>query len=165
MTTTVPRRRRGAVVLALAVAVLPGCGRKASIEEHRVTAVVREYNLALPRFYANRSLERLKGATTANEQERLENLIDALGKAGRALDTRQEALEVKGIKLFEPSELADVETEETWWYRHLDPVTRAVVQPPKRLRYALRYRLVQRDGRWLIDRIDMLRSEDIPVAD
>ena len=51
---------------------------------------------------------------------------------------------------------------EVWWWRRVDTKTGAVRAPPKRVRYRMRYALVLEGGRWLVDRLTMISSEELP---
>ena len=134
-----------------------------SVEEFRLAAVVKEYNLLLPRAYSARSA-RLVTCATPNELERLSDLIAGLAQKGLVLDTRQESLDLGLIKIFETNTLADVETTEVWWYRQVDAKSGEEAQASRRVRYTLRYKMAQLQGRWLVDRIEMLKSEDLSVG-
>lgn len=151
---------------AFAVAAATGaCTGRQGIEEHRVRAAVGEYNLILPRAYALRRAELLEPCTTENERERVSTLIAALDGEGRVLDARQEQFGVESVSVFTPPRLADLVSVETWWYRHADSRTGVEVKPPQRIRYRLRYKVVQNQGRWRVDRLELLKSDDLGRAE
>lgn len=125
-------------------------------------AVVKEYNLLLPRAYLTKRAD-LVAMATANERERLATLITGLEQRGLLLDSRQESFDIGTMTIFEPPLLADVNSTEVWWYRHVDSKSSATAQAPRRLRYQLRYRLVQSQGQWLVAHLELLKSEELPA--
>jgi hypothetical protein len=159
------RARGASAPLVLFSLVLFGlaCHRGLSVEEQRLVAVVKEYNLLICRAYLGRQAD-LVTCATPNEKERLSLLIAGLDQKGLVMEARQESFELGAIKIFKPPTLADVETTEVWGYRHADPAGKAAPESPKRLRYGLRYKLVQNQARWFVDRIELLRSEELPVG-
>ena len=166
MRLSVFRARRGAVaplLLLLALGALSGCQRRFSVEEHRVLAAVKGYNQSLPSAYRSGRVDAMEPWTGAEERERLTTLLAGLAQKGWTLDTRQESFALGAIKVEPPPLMADLESSEVWWYRQLGAKSGAEVQPPKRIRYGLRYKLVQTQGHWLVDRIEMLTSENLPA--
>jgi hypothetical protein len=138
------------------------CRKNLSIEEYRVAAAVKEYNLTLPRAYLAKSPD-LVTCATSDERSRLMSLIRALEAKGWTLDARQDSMEASRIKLIDPR-LADLETTEVWWYRQVDAKTGKETQAPRRIRYGLRYKVAKGREGWLVDRIEMLKSENLPLA-
>lgn len=157
------KRARALLLSAFALAAAPGCHRRLTVDEHRAVAAVKEYNTQLPRAYLVQKPE-LVTVATDSERERLGTLVSGLGQRGLVLDSRQENLELGRVEVFNPPTIADVETVETWWYRHVEPRGGSEAQAPRRVRYTLRYRLVQRRSQWLVDHLELLKSEDLPPA-
>jgi len=152
------------VALLAAAATLPACHRQESVEEHRVRAAVESYNQLLPRVYATSRSELLSPVTGEDERQRIDGLLEDLKARRWTLDCRQEASEVTRLAIEDPPTMAEVETSELWWYRQVPETGAAEVPGPKRVRYGLRYKLLQREGRWFVDRIEMLNSEELPAA-
>ena len=125
---------------------------------------MKEYNRLLPSVYTGRRPELLGDVASDDEKERLGRLVRDLAVKTLILETRQESFRSGAIVVDEPNSNADLESEETWWYRHVDPQSGRVGQEPKRIEYRLRYKLMRRKGRWIVDRIEMLSSKELPVG-
>lgn len=154
--------RSGWVILSLVLGAAH-CTERMSVDEHRVRAVVRSYNLALQEAYAEKRPELLAETATPDEQSRVATLIFGLSQQGKVLESRQETLEVRSVELL-GSDKAELTAQEIWWYRHYDREATKVVQEPKRAQYSIRYLLVKEGDRWLVDRLENLESADLPSA-
>lgn len=152
------------LALLLVAPATSACRRQESIEEHRVRTAVESYNLLLPRVYATSRTELLEPVTGPDEQQRIDGLLTDLKARQWTLDCRQESFEITRIEIQDPPTMADLETIEVWRYRQVAGPGAPEAPGPKRIRYGLRYKLLQREGRWLVDRIEMLTSEDLPAA-
>ena len=145
-------------LVIVAALTTSGCQKKMKVEEHRAWAAVREYNLVLPRAYRGRDPKALAGVATDNEISRIWTLVLGLSQRDMVLDSRQERQERVSVTADEDK--AEVVTKEAWWFRHVDIKTRAVRQAPKRVSYQIRYRLVRKEGRWLVNRLEMIESHE-----
>jgi len=143
--------------------VSSACQRRLTVEEYRVTAAVKQYNLLLPQVYSTSRVDLLEPVTGEDERQRVGGLLTDLRRRGWTLDCRQNSFETAHIEIASGAKMADLESDETWWYRQVDTATGGEAQAPKRLRYALRYKLLQRQGHWLVDRIEILKSEELPA--
>lgn len=158
-----PPRRRALVLSSLVAASLVACGQHDSVADFEVIAAVKRYNQVLPQAYARASAGLLTETATADEMRRVSDLIGFLAQGRMVMDARQEAFEaVKVVR--EATERAALEATEVWWYRHWVPATSEVRQAPRRVRYRNRYHCLRVEGRWLVDRLEELGFEDLPVA-
>lgn len=147
-----PIHRRVGAAAATAALLACSAGRE-SPEAFEATAAVRRYNEALPQVYARRAPALLAGSATADEMQRLDDIVNFLAQGSRVMDARQETFQA-GKVAFSAPDRAEVEAEEVWWYRHWVPSTGEVKQAPRRVRYKNLYRLMRIDGRWLVDRLE-----------
>lgn len=148
----------------LPIVLCAGCPREPDVNEHRVRAAVREYNLVLPRAYRDKRPEALSAVATAAQVNRVWTLVLGLSQRNRVLDARQESMRVQQIAL-KGENAAQLTATDVWWYRHVDPRNGKVAQPPRRVETRVRYTLVQQQGRWLVDKLDVLQSKDLPIGD
>ncbi len=137
---------------------LQGCHPELSVEQHRVRAAVREYNLALPRAYRERDPRgALAAVATEAEISRVWTLVLGLSQQGLVLDSRQEEMADAAISL-QGADRARLVSRETWWYQHLRLAGGEVAQAPRRLRYEIAYHLLQQQGQWRVDRLEVVKS-------
>jgi len=143
---------------------LSGCTKRASVEEHRVRAVTASYNQALPGVYATKALEPLDGIATEDEIGRLYSIILGLSQRGLILDSRQESFHAESLEI-PAADAAELVSTEVWWYRHVNPDTNAVAQAPRRVHYKIRYQLIRMKERWLVNRLNLLESRNLPLGE
>lgn len=142
---------------------LMACGRAGeSVRDHEVKTAVWRYNQQLPQAYRRGSAALLEAAATIDEARRVEDVIGFLGQGRMVMDARQEQLEAEPPR-FTGEDRAELVTTEVWWYRHHRPDTGEVVQAPRRVQYRNRYKLLRIEGRWLVDRLEELGFEDLPL--
>lgn len=119
-----------------------------------VKRAVAMYNNALIEAYRSQSFEGLRRVSVGREVDRVSAWVGAYLQSGMVMEARLLSLRFDGVEV--KGERATVRTSEEWSYRWLDYRTGRVVEPLKRIDYRMRYRLVRRDGRWLVERVKIV---------
>lgn len=137
--------------------------RSRSAPDYELAVAVKRYNLALPQAYARCDSGLLAEAATPDEMQRVEDVISFLAQGKMVMEARQESCEL-GAVTKDARGKASIEATEIWWYRHVVPATGEVRQAPRRVRYDNRYHCLFADGHWLVDRLEELGFENLPLT-
>lgn len=146
-----------APLLVIFLAVFFGCAGREMPEEAELKIVVARYNSALAEAYGRQSFGSLRDAAVEREVKKIEVIINAYLQAEQVMEAELHRVDFKSVKIEE--DRADVKTSEDWKYMWVNSKTGAEVEPPKDIHYELLYRLVKKDGRWLVEKV-----EEVPAA-
>ncbi len=143
--------------LLLFLGLLSAC--TATREEEAVKRSVVLYNRGLIEAYRSQSFDLLKEVAVEREVEKVGAVVGAYLEGGEVMESRIISLRFDGVEVRDGR--ATVRTSEEWSYRWLDYRTGREVEPLKRIYYRMRYDLVKRDGRWLVEKVKVV-SEEFP---
>lgn len=88
------------------------------------------------------------GQAIVKVQSSVQRLLDK--KWRYANDSANELFEIRDIRIFPPGDVAEVRTRERWYVPMIDEHGRLVRERDSVLEFPVRYRLLKKDGRWLI---------------
>ena len=144
-------RRIALVAVAVVAAAALGCTPTPgfSPEEQAIRSTIERYNSALADGYRALNMSRMKEVATKLQSEDEYIHMSSLAEGGIRLDS--ELMDLKFIKMSIETTSAQVETRETWDYRHYSRQTGELVLEQKSLVYDLAYDLEkQADDGWLV---------------
>lgn len=140
------------VALFMTTLFLSGCTPKADTN-HPAVEGVRNYCTMLQMVYVKRDLNALKDVATENELKRVFPVVQTLLAADNIMKTQVERFDVLAVKPAEGGKNMIVETKEKWAFWWEESKTGTVTKEKKSEEYHLRYELLQKDGRWLVEKI------------
>lgn len=141
------------MVVALLIAMMiTGCGKKADIN-HPAVEGVRNYCTMLQMVYVKRDLNALRQVATDNELKRVFPIVQTLLAADNVMKTQVESFDVIDARPLDGGKRFKVETKERWLFWWEDRKTGTITKEKKAESYHLDYELVQKDGRWLVDKV------------
>lgn len=143
---------RGISAIVISMLFLAGCGKKADTN-HPAVEGVRNYCTMLQMVYMKRDLTALQQVATENELKRVFPTVQTLLAADNVMKTQVERFDVLDVRAAEGGKRTIVETKEGWTFWWENRKTGAVTKEKKTENYHLRYELVQKDGRWLVDKV------------
>ncbi len=144
---------------ALLVLVLAGCstGPATSPDEKAVRSTILKYNELLAAGYRSMNMTPMLEVATQAQAESEYIHMSSLAEGGVRLDPTLVSLDFVTVSVEATS--AQVETRETWDYRHYQRDTGALLLEQKGLIYELAYDLEkQEDGRWLVSDVRAISS-------
>lgn len=136
------------VVLVFAVV---GCSPSPAVAPNKtaVRSTIRRYNDLLAAGYRSMNMNPMLEVATRAQAESEYVHMSSLAEGGVRLDP--ELREMKFIRVSVEETSAQVETKETWDYRHYNRVDGKLLLEQKGLVYDMAYDLeTQSDGRWLV---------------
>ncbi len=161
------RLLRLALSLTLVLLAVLGCAPVSdgeSPEQAAVEDAVWAYSAALSEAFAHMDMNRLSQVATEEQAWTEYALMAALGEGRVRMLADVVDIEFGEVDL--PDEgTAVVTTTETWDYRHESLDTSETVREERGVVYHLRYELVLKDGRWLVDRVTSLDADASPSED
>ncbi|MDH4226410.1 MAG: hypothetical protein OEV59_01455 [Deltaproteobacteria bacterium] len=101
------------------------------------------------RAYGEDNYTLLKSAATEIRVNKIDIIIRSFREGGQRMLADITRLEYKGASII--GDNAEVLTAENWAYRWVDVKTRAEILPLKTVTYEMKYDLVRKDGKWLVD--------------
>lgn len=141
----------GALVIALLHLTLPGCSRGEVELKNTVTA----YNKMLSNALAKPDASLMEYFTTQAEKQRIDAYITFLLKDRKIAICTLKKIDFNHILHDREKNRATVSTSEEWSYHYVDERSRQPVTEEETIRYNNVYNLVEKEGRWLIEKIDM----------
>jgi hypothetical protein len=153
-------------VILLTAALLSGCGPKAAVSsglgpgvsrEEGLHRLVQTYDVRLAEGFKKQDMNTLNKVATEDQATTEYYQMAALGEGKVRLLSTPKSVRFLSTA-FSSTDTATVETEETWDYVQVSTETSAVLRTEKGVVYRLRYVIVRRDGRWLVDSVKETRS-------
>jgi len=136
-------------------------------DEERVKEVVKIYNhtvieasksKALPDIIRFKSM--MSDITTGRVAEKLYIWIMSWHENNLYMDAK--LLDIKFTNITLNEKTATAFTDERWIYKYIDASRGTIAHPETEVRYKMRYDLVQKNGRWLINKIKIIsQTEEI----
>lgn len=144
------------ICAALLMIIHSGCssdplsGQKAELK-----TVIAKYNTALIEAYKNKNFDYLAQVATEDEIKKIGIVINSYRQAGQIMESELHRIDFGEIKT--QGDKADVRTSEDWSYRWVDYKTGAEAEPRKSIHYEILYRMVKKDGKWLVEKIEEVK--------
>lgn len=136
----------------------PTYNNSAPGEEGMKNAVLGYQQTMIDAHLSDLHIKFIKNYATEDETRRVFIFINIDREKGEAMAMRLNKLVFDNISTSEKEDIVD--TTEHWDYHNLEIKTSKPVEPVKELRYKLRYVLVKKEGKWLVDR---LREREKPL--
>lgn len=140
------------VLALLGLSLLVGCGPKADTN-HPAVEGVRNYCTMLQMVYVKRDLNALQQVATEKELKRVFPTVQTLLASDNVMKTQVERFDVLDVRSTEGGKRVVVDTKEGWTFWWEERTTGTVTKEKKTENYHLRYELIQKDGRWLVDKV------------
>jgi hypothetical protein len=148
------------------LALLSGCVPKAAVSprpgphvsrEEELHRLVETYAVRLAEGFKKQDMNTLNKVATEDQATTEYYQMAALGEGKVRLLSTPKSLRFVSTVL-SSEDTATVQTEETWDYVQVSTETSAVLRTEKGVVYRLRYVIVRRDARWLVDSVKELGS-------
>lgn len=140
--------RAVSVILVIAM-VSMGCTKGVEKDSKEITDVVQRYDYALIEVYKKLDPKPLYGIASEKEIGRVRMIVWQF--IGEKNFMESELKELKFVKVTRKGpDAAEVETKETWRYRHLKEETKEVVKPWMDADYRLLFQVVKEKDKWII---------------
>lgn len=132
-------------------------GERFEGEKAAVRDLIINYNTELinSQIYME-NLEKLRRHATKKEFIRMNASIEKDRVEGKIMSCTLRSL--KFIKITVKGESGSVKTSEDWFFEDRDMKTGAVITPYRDYSYEVEYRVVKREGEWLVDSLDLKKA-------
>lgn len=129
-----------------------------SADIEKIKQTITRYDALLTEGFVKLDIAPLKEVVTENHMDRLGNRLSTLKTAKRRMDSKLKNIEFLEFA-FPDKQSASVKTRETWDVRHINTQTGKTVKEIKGLCYVLSYRLLKKNGKWLVEAVDVIEEK------
>lgn len=139
--------------------LISGC--KASVTDPEISLIettIRRYNRALADAYRDMSVDPLQGIASEREMGKVNMILMGFRAKNQYMETELKGIEFERIER-KGTDSADVETEESWRFRHLDKKTGQEVKPWVQEEYKLLYHMAKKDGSWIVASVEFVKAK------
>lgn len=144
------------MVLLLSCLLLLSCASK---EEKELKKFVVDYNKTLQKVYKTADMDLLSQVAMEREIGKMFPVILAMRKFNSIMPTEIKKFKIKDVKLSPKNDKAEVETDELWEYWWEDKDTKLITKQKYQEKYHLRYYIVMNNGKWKVDRIELIEEK------
>lgn len=139
--------------------LISGC--KTSVtdpETSLIETTIRRYNRALADAYRDMSVDPLQGIASEREIGKVNMILMGFRAKNQYMETELKGIEFERIER-KGTDSAEVETEESWRFRHLDKKTAQEVKPWVQEEYKLLYHMAKKDGSWIVASVEFVKAK------
>lgn len=141
----------GALLLELLVACSKG--------EVELKNTVSAYTKMLAQSLAKPNSNQMEFFTTPEERNRIDSYIMFLGKDGKVIVNNLKSLQFVSVQVEKDKKNAQVTTNEEWTFHYVDEKSRQPISKEEAIRYRNIYHLINEQGHWVVNKVDMNETQ------
>lgn len=146
--------------VVLLIVVLTACTRGEVELKNTVSAYIQMLAEAL----AKQDAAKMSFFASAGEINRIDSYIMLMRKDQKVLISSLQKLDFRGIDRDKVKKTAVVTTYEEWGFHYVDEKSRQPISKEERVAYNNVYHLINDQGHWVVDRIDMNETQTVAPA-
>ena len=133
------------------------CSRDAE-EVVQIKGTIMRYNQLLIEGYKNLNMNPLQEVATTEHATELYYHMAALGEADIKMLSTLKKIDFTRVNIVKSDKVV-VSTREVWDFVHVDIKTDERVYDEKDFVYEMRYELIKKDGRWLVEKVTAVSAQ------